>query len=147
MPALFATARSCSMRSSRPRSAAILEPAAAELAIVGRQHRGAVGVDAAQIGFEHHLGRGPGVGVRHAPGAKDGHELLTDLLRENSHRSTSVVSLVLDVYRHPDERVNGTWKRAAEYGLVAHTQISRTLFPHLGDPRWHKRRMADALEW
>ena len=34
-----------------------------------------------------------------------------------------------------------------EYGLSAHTQMSRTLFHHLGDPRWHKRRMADALEW
>ena len=34
-----------------------------------------------------------------------------------------------------------------EYGLVAHTQMSRTLFTYLGDPRWHKRRMADSLEW
>jgi alkylation response protein AidB-like acyl-CoA dehydrogenase len=34
-----------------------------------------------------------------------------------------------------------------EYGLSAHTQMSRTLFAYLGDPRWHKRRMADALEW
>ena len=34
-----------------------------------------------------------------------------------------------------------------EYGLAAHTQMSRTLFPYLGDPRWHKRRMADALDW
>ena len=34
-----------------------------------------------------------------------------------------------------------------EYGLAAHTQMSRTLFTHLGDPRWHKRRMADALDW
>jgi len=34
-----------------------------------------------------------------------------------------------------------------EYGLAAHTQMSRTLFPYLGDPRWHKRRMADALSW
>jgi len=34
-----------------------------------------------------------------------------------------------------------------EYGLPAHTQMSRTLFHFLGDPRWHKRRMADALEW
>jgi len=34
-----------------------------------------------------------------------------------------------------------------EYGLVAHTQMSRTLYHYLGDPRWHKRRMADALEW
>jgi len=25
--------------------------------------------------------------------------------------------------------------------------MSRTLFHYLGDPRWHKRRMADALEW
>jgi alkylation response protein AidB-like acyl-CoA dehydrogenase len=34
-----------------------------------------------------------------------------------------------------------------EYGLSAHTQMSRTLFHYLGDPRWHKRRMADALDW
>lgn len=34
-----------------------------------------------------------------------------------------------------------------EYGLAAHTQMSRTLFAYLGDPRWHKRRMADALGW
>jgi alkylation response protein AidB-like acyl-CoA dehydrogenase len=34
-----------------------------------------------------------------------------------------------------------------EYGLAAHTQMSRTLFAYLGDPRWHKRRMADALDW
>jgi alkylation response protein AidB-like acyl-CoA dehydrogenase len=34
-----------------------------------------------------------------------------------------------------------------EYGLAAHTQMSRTLFSYLGDPRWHKRRMADALSW
>jgi len=25
--------------------------------------------------------------------------------------------------------------------------MSWTLFHYLGDPRWHKRRMADALEW
>jgi len=34
-----------------------------------------------------------------------------------------------------------------EYGLVKHTQMSRTLFHVLGDPKWHKRRMADALDW
>jgi alkylation response protein AidB-like acyl-CoA dehydrogenase len=34
-----------------------------------------------------------------------------------------------------------------EYGLAAHTQMSRTLFAYLGDPRWHKRRMADTLNW
>ena len=33
------------------------------------------------------------------------------------------------------------------YGLTAHTQMSRTLFHFLGDPKWHKRRMADALAW
>ncbi|MHB8575172.1 MAG: acyl-CoA dehydrogenase family protein [Dehalococcoidia bacterium] len=36
---------------------------------------------------------------------------------------------------------------AREYGLVAHTRMSRTLFHFLGDPKWHKRRMADALAW
>jgi alkylation response protein AidB-like acyl-CoA dehydrogenase len=34
-----------------------------------------------------------------------------------------------------------------EYGLVPHTQMSRTLFHYLGDPKWHKRRMAEALSW
>jgi alkylation response protein AidB-like acyl-CoA dehydrogenase len=34
-----------------------------------------------------------------------------------------------------------------ESGLPAHTQMSRTLFHYLGDPTWHKRRMADALGW
>ncbi len=34
-----------------------------------------------------------------------------------------------------------------EYGLTPHTQLSRTLFNYLGDPKWHKRRMADALAW
>ena len=33
------------------------------------------------------------------------------------------------------------------YGLVPHTQMSRTLFHYLGDAKWHKRRMADALAW
>ncbi len=34
-----------------------------------------------------------------------------------------------------------------EYGLVPHTRMSRTLYHYLGDPQWHKRRMADALDW
>jgi alkylation response protein AidB-like acyl-CoA dehydrogenase len=34
-----------------------------------------------------------------------------------------------------------------EYGLVAHTRMSRTLYHYLGEPKWHKRRMADALAW
>jgi alkylation response protein AidB-like acyl-CoA dehydrogenase len=34
-----------------------------------------------------------------------------------------------------------------EYGLTPHTQLSRTLFNYLGDPKWHKRRMATALAW
>jgi alkylation response protein AidB-like acyl-CoA dehydrogenase len=36
---------------------------------------------------------------------------------------------------------------AHEYGLTPHTQLSRTLFTYLGDPKWHKRRMADTLAW
>jgi alkylation response protein AidB-like acyl-CoA dehydrogenase len=36
---------------------------------------------------------------------------------------------------------------AHEYGLTPHTQMSRTLFNYLGDPKWHKRRMADVLQW
>lgn len=36
---------------------------------------------------------------------------------------------------------------AEEYGLTPHTQMSRTLYHYLGDPKWHKRRMADALGW
>jgi alkylation response protein AidB-like acyl-CoA dehydrogenase len=36
---------------------------------------------------------------------------------------------------------------AHDYGLTPHTQMSRSLFHQLGDPKWHKRRMADALGW
>jgi alkylation response protein AidB-like acyl-CoA dehydrogenase len=34
-----------------------------------------------------------------------------------------------------------------EYGLVPHTQLSRTLFNYLGDPKWHKRQMTIAMNW
>lgn len=33
-----------------------------------------------------------------------------------------------------------------EYGLTLHTEMSRTLYHYLGDPRYHKRRLAEALE-
>ncbi|MDE2838874.1 MAG: acyl-CoA/acyl-ACP dehydrogenase [Chloroflexota bacterium] len=32
-----------------------------------------------------------------------------------------------------------------EYGLTLHTRMSRTLYHHLGSPRYHRRRVADAL--
>jgi alkylation response protein AidB-like acyl-CoA dehydrogenase len=32
-----------------------------------------------------------------------------------------------------------------QYGLTLYTQMSRTLYDFLGGPRWHKRRMLDAL--
>ena len=34
-----------------------------------------------------------------------------------------------------------------EYGLTLHTQRSRTLYHLLGEPRYHRRRLADALGW
>jgi alkylation response protein AidB-like acyl-CoA dehydrogenase len=34
-----------------------------------------------------------------------------------------------------------------EYGLTLHTHRSRSLYHFLGDPRLHRRRMADALGW
>ncbi|GIX49634.1 MAG: putative acyl-CoA dehydrogenase YngJ [Candidatus Tectimicrobiota bacterium] len=34
-----------------------------------------------------------------------------------------------------------------EYGLTLHTQRSRALYHLLGDPRTHRRRLADALGW
>jgi alkylation response protein AidB-like acyl-CoA dehydrogenase len=34
-----------------------------------------------------------------------------------------------------------------EYGLTLHTQRSRTLYHLLGDARYHRRRIADALGW
>ena len=33
-----------------------------------------------------------------------------------------------------------------EYGLTLHTSASRTLYHYLGDPRYHRRLLADALE-
>ena len=32
-----------------------------------------------------------------------------------------------------------------QYGLTLYTQLARTLYDFMGDPRWHKRRMTDAL--
>jgi alkylation response protein AidB-like acyl-CoA dehydrogenase len=34
-----------------------------------------------------------------------------------------------------------------EYGLTLHTQRSRALYHLLGDARYHRRRLADALGW
>ena len=34
-----------------------------------------------------------------------------------------------------------------EYGLTLHTQRSRTLYHLLGDARYHRRRIADAMGW
>jgi alkylation response protein AidB-like acyl-CoA dehydrogenase len=33
------------------------------------------------------------------------------------------------------------------FGLTLFTQMSRSLYDYLGSPRWHKRKMADALLW
>ena len=33
-----------------------------------------------------------------------------------------------------------------EYGLTLHTTASRTLYHYLGDPRYHRRKLADALD-
>jgi alkylation response protein AidB-like acyl-CoA dehydrogenase len=33
------------------------------------------------------------------------------------------------------------------YGLTLYTQLSRSLYHYLGTPRWHKRKMVDALQW
>ena len=33
-----------------------------------------------------------------------------------------------------------------EYGLTLHTKMSRSLYHFLGDPRYHKRKLADALD-
>jgi hypothetical protein len=32
-----------------------------------------------------------------------------------------------------------------EYGLTLHTTASRTLYQFLGDPKFHRRQLADAL--
>ena len=58
-----------------------VEAAAPEFLVIRGEHRDTVGVDAAQIGLEHHLGRGVGVSFGHAPGAKNGEELLANLRR------------------------------------------------------------------
>ena len=34
---------------------------------------------------------------------------------------------------------------AREYGLTLHTRMSRTLYHYLGEPRYHRRRLAEAL--
>ena len=43
-------------------------------------------------------------------------------------------------YAHEVHAGIGTSK---EYGLTLHTKMSRTLYKYLGDPRYHRRRLAD----
>ena len=62
-----------------------VEAAPPELLVVAGQHGDAVGVDAAQVGLDHHLRRGVGMRRGHAPGTKHGDELFTDQRRGNSH--------------------------------------------------------------
>ena len=33
-----------------------------------------------------------------------------------------------------------------EYGLTLYTKLSRTLYHYLGDPKYHKKKLADALD-
>jgi alkylation response protein AidB-like acyl-CoA dehydrogenase len=46
-------------------------------------------------------------------------------------------------YAHETHAGIGVMK---EYGLTLHTKMSRTLYHYLGDPRFHKRKMMDALD-
>ncbi len=62
-----------------------VETAGAELLVVGGEHPDAVRVDASQVGLDHHVRRGLGVGGGHAPGQEHGHELAANLRRWHSH--------------------------------------------------------------
>lgn len=67
--------------------------------------------------------------------------------RSSVHMSKALASEAYLEACNAGHEVHAGIGSAHEYGLVKHTRMSRTLLPLLGDPHWHKRRMADALAW
>jgi len=67
--------------------------------------------------------------------------------RSSVHLSQALASEAYLEVCNGSHEVHAGIGSSLEYGLVKHTQMSRTLLPFLGDPLWHRRRMADALAW
>jgi alkylation response protein AidB-like acyl-CoA dehydrogenase len=65
---------------------------------------------------------------------------------ESVHLSKAVASesyLTCTDFAH---KVHGGIGVDPQYGLSLYTQMSRSLYSYLGHPRWHKRRMLEAIE-
>jgi alkylation response protein AidB-like acyl-CoA dehydrogenase len=67
--------------------------------------------------------------------------------RASAHLSQALASEAYLEVCNAGHEVHAGVGSSNDYGLVKHTRMSRTLLTFLGDPTWHKRRMADALAW
>jgi alkylation response protein AidB-like acyl-CoA dehydrogenase len=63
----------------------------------------------------------------------------------NAHLAKATASQSYWTATDYGHKVHGGIGVDPQYGLTLYTQMSRTLYDFLGGPRWHKRRMIDAL--
>jgi alkylation response protein AidB-like acyl-CoA dehydrogenase len=67
--------------------------------------------------------------------------------RASAHMAKAVAGESYITCTDAAHKVHGGIGVDPDYGLTLYTQMARSLYSFLGTPRWHKRRMADALEW
>jgi alkylation response protein AidB-like acyl-CoA dehydrogenase len=64
-----------------------------------------------------------------------------------AHRAKAVAAEAYITCADAAHKVHGGLGMDPDFGITLFTQQSRSLYSYLGDPRWHKRRMGDALGW
>lgn len=64
-----------------------------------------------------------------------------------AHRAKAVAAEAYITCADAAHKVHGGIGVDPDFGITLYTQQSRSLYGYLGDPRWHKRRMVDALGW
>jgi alkylation response protein AidB-like acyl-CoA dehydrogenase len=67
--------------------------------------------------------------------------------RGSAHLAKAVASESHLTCTDQAHKVHGGMGVDPQYGLTLHTETARALYEWCGHPRWHKRRMADALGW
>lgn len=67
--------------------------------------------------------------------------------RAAAHMTKALASEAYVVCTDAAHKVHGGIGVDPDFGLTLYTQTARSMYGYLGNPRWHKRAMADALGW
>lgn len=67
--------------------------------------------------------------------------------RASAHMTKALASEAYVVCTDAAHKVHGGIGVDPDFGLTLYTQTARSMYNYLGNPRWHKRAMADALGW